>query len=570
MRKPHARSLRLIAALSIGLAVGAPAFADEIVGAVSEVDEDGTFITISLPSGPLPRVGDLVVITQDVPGLGAVAVDGEWEITGVNETSARAAANGDAVKPQVGQTAAITSVQPRTRAQVALDVQLHAAADSGDPDAVRAALQGGAELDGRGVMGATALIRAAMHGNLEAMQALVEAGANLEVESRLGRTPLMTAANGGHAGAIRLLVDAGADLETRASSPHTPGDLVGGTALLLAARNGHGAATRALLRAGANVEARSTAGNTALFLAATDSDYGETVRELLAAGADPNAVRSDGAGPLLVAASARGGTLVPLLLRAGARTELRVSADVPEPFPGMTPLLIAAYIGDEVAVTYLLGGGADAGAVTTAGRSATELAAEDGHTAVLEALANPGGAAAEAQRLLAKEMESALRRGNSAEVATLLAAGADPNRVDEEGATPLIQALGAREDEADILAMTRALLGAGARINDVGSAGVTALMTAVAFTGPGPVNLLLQQGASIDVQSTGASDNGEGVEPGMTALMVAAGWGHEEIAVLLLGAGADPTIVDEAGKTAAAYAIEEGYDSLARLLSPER
>ena len=73
----------------------------EITGQVRDVD--GTRVTIPVSDGPLPRVGDPVSLMQEVPGVGAVPVDGEWIVTDVALDLVVANAWGEAAKPQPGQ-----------------------------------------------------------------------------------------------------------------------------------------------------------------------------------------------------------------------------------------------------------------------------------------------------------------------------------------------------------------------------------------------------------------------------------------------------------------------------------
>ena len=57
---------------------------------------------------------------------------------------------------------------------------------------------------------------------------------------------------------------------------------------------------------------------------------------------------------------------------------------------------------------------------------------------------------------------------------------------------------------------------------------------------------------------------------GNTALIVAAQNNQIEIAQLLLDRGASKSITDGSGKTAYDYAVEKGYEEIARLLRPEQ
>lgn len=53
---------------------------------------------------------------------------------------------------------------------------------------------------------------------------------------------------------------------------------------------------------------------------------------------------------------------------------------------------------------------------------------------------------------------------------------------------------------------------------------------------------------------------------GRTALMLAAMHGHRDVALALLGAGADPNARDKEGSTALLKAVRNGHDSIVSLL----
>lgn len=88
------------------------------------------------------------------------------------------------------------------------------------------------------------------------------------------------------------------------------------------------------------------------------------------------------------------------------------------------------------------------------------------------------------------------------------------------------------------------LLRAGADVNAANRSGITPLMTAIAFDAESTKILerLLDAGAMVNARDAG----------GQTPLMHAAHFGRRAAAEILLARGADPTIRDELGRTAAA------------------
>jgi tRNA(Arg) A34 adenosine deaminase TadA len=174
--------------------------------------------------------------------------------------------------------------------------------------------------------------------------------------------------------------------------------------LVAAAEAGDVAALRRLLDAGAAIEQRDERGRTAL-LAATHANRIEAARLLIARGADVNAKDAIADSPFLYAGAQGRLEILRLTLSAGA--DLASTNRY-----GGTALIPAAHHGHVDTVRELL---------------KTKIAIDHvnrlGWTALLEAvILGDGGAAHE--RI----------------VALLLAAGADPNRADRDGVTPLAHA----------------------------------------------------------------------------------------------------------------------------------
>jgi ankyrin repeat protein len=164
---------------------------------------------------------------------------------------------------------------------------------SGDPVAVNAELDRGADVNAAESDGTTALHWAAQIDDVQMLELLLEAGAAVDATNRFNVTPLELAANNGNAAAIERLIQAGADPNHASREGQTP--------LMTAAANGGVAAIEALLAHGAEVDAaESYRGQTALMWAAGEGNV-EAVRALLAGGADVTAKSKAGFTPLLFA-----------------------------------------------------------------------------------------------------------------------------------------------------------------------------------------------------------------------------------------------------------------------------
>ena len=117
-------------------------------------------------------------------------------------------------------------------------------------------------------------------------------------------------------------------------------------------------------------------------------------------------------------------------------------------------------------------------------------------------------------------LEAAARLGRAEVTELLLDAGADPNLLDEYGATPL--------DFATLLERIPI------------------------------VELLLNAGADPNFQDWNWFNR--------TPLFIMCNVPNVQITELLLAAGADPTLVDDNGQTAAQFARERGYYTIAQLI----
>ena len=256
-----------------------------------------------------------------------------------------------------------------------------------------------------------------------------------------------------------------------------------------------------------------------------------------------------GAGP--VRAAVHTTALVEAVTRAdhqAIRAKLRAGANADEVLAdGSTALHWAVERGDQVAVDVLLQAGANARTTSRYGVTPLLLAALDGHagiiTSLLKAGADPNSALPEGETALM----TAARTGKADAVRVLLAHGARVDARDQmRGQTALMWA--AAQDNAEVV---RVLVEAGAdvrvrtatttkgamRVSESGNTfsapaptGFTALLFAVRSGSPNAVRALLDAGAAVNDE----------LSDGESALVVAAANAHWDVASLLLDRGADP------------------------------
>ena len=246
-------------------------------------------------------------------------------------------------------------------------------------EAVKACLNAGAEVDGKGTSGSTlwtALVHAGRMGHEAVVELLLEKGASAKAEPGTGDEKLVAVCDGQPTpGIVHRMVEAGADVNEEdgelssalhivvargdlaileamadakagfsaigrlglgamhfavegemvrwlaAHGASVQGDGVRESPLLRACSYGRVGAVRAMIKLGADVDCTGDRGSTALHCAVQhhrESDAAEMTRLLLAAGADVEAIDADCQTPLHVVRTA---ACVDLLLDAGADLE---------------------------------------------------------------------------------------------------------------------------------------------------------------------------------------------------------------------------------------------------------
>jgi len=247
-----------------------------------------------------------------------------------------------------------------------------------------------------------------------------------------------------------------------------------------------------------------------------------------------------GAGSPLVDAARKSDTAtVRALLKKGVDVNIR---DI----DGTTALYWAAYENNSETAELLIRAGADVKAANRYGVAPLYLACVNGNAGLIEMLlkagADPNSAGADGETMLM----TASRTGKQEAVMALLAHGANANaKESRRGQTALMWA--AAEGHAEVV---KALVEHGADIHARANGGFTPFLFAVREGQIGAVRALLAAGA--DVNQTlpsaanrrraagGAVPDSAEAAAGPSALVVAVGNAHYELASVLLDAGANP------------------------------
>ena len=381
-------------------------------------------------------------------------------------------------------------------------------------------IEAGADVDAVTHTGVSALSLACENGNPAIVGLLLRAGATVNVAAVGGVTPLLHAAQSGHADVVRALLEHGADVEARATG-------TGQTPLMWAASEGHVSSVALLLERGASVTAVSTGGFTALMFAVRAGDL-DVVTTLVEAGADVNAATpvmpafDGGTGYHLGA-----GRITPLPLAIAnnhapvALYLLEQGANPNQSAAGMSALHHAVYgvgqnneaggggddgsglTGRVELVKVLLAHGADPNTRQTA-PGIMGFGGEGKHGA-FEAYGWGTNRVGATPFYLAADCSNA----NPELMRILLASGADPSLMTEDGTTPLMASSGigwgysppddaARQRMLDVV--TFLVEEVGADVNAANAAGFTPLHGAAYKGSVDIIAYLVEHGAKMDVR----------------------------------------------------------------------
>jgi ankyrin repeat protein len=267
---------------------------------------------------------------------------------------------------------------------------------------------------------------------------------------------LLESIHKGDAAAIRAALKSGADANTR--------DEMGATALMHAAAYASLDSMRELVAAGADVNAVSSAGFTPVMWAVHDP---ARLRLLISKGADVNARAKDGNTAMILARQNAITDAVPILLKAGAKDEDGMDA-VSRPAVTMSRDLVLQNAGVGLEPMHMVGRFTPAPLVLTAflaGGTAEPIRGMLDAGAPIDGLI-PFGA------LSLPPISFSASQGNVDQVRELLNRGANPNAVGSRNIMPLMAAASADVQSPEIIRM---LLAKGAKVDARDDSGWTAL-----------------------------------------------------------------------------------------------
>ena len=356
------------------------------------------------------------------------------------------------------------------------------------------------------------LIATAWKNDVARARRLIAAGANVNAKDHTEQSAYLISTSEGYGDLLELTLVNGADVRSL--------DSYDGTGLIRAAERGHAHIVGRLLRAGVAVNHVNNLGWTALheaiILGNGSQRYVDTVRLLVAGGADVRlAPKRDGIPPIQHARS-RGYDAIAATLRAAARP-----GGVREPDAA---LLAAAASGEADRAALALRAGARVEARDARRRTPLLLAVTYDRLAVAR---------------------------------LLVALGADPDALDDRHDTPwLVTGVTGSVGMLEVLLPARPDLTIRNRFGGI---------SVIPASERGHVDYVRR------VVRTGIDVNHVN-DLGWTALLEAVILGdgsrrYQEIVRILLDAGADPRIGDKNGVTAVEHARAKGYDAIARILS---
>ena len=397
---------------------------------------------------------------------------------------------------------------------------LHLASRSGTLTTVKMLVEAGADVRAVNYQGSTCLFFAAYCGHTDIVRYLVglpEVDLNHQISKN--HTALHLAVQEKHADMVQVLIDAGADIETTNDEGRSP--------LHLASCLGELIIVKMLVEAGADVRATDAGRYTCLNLAACFG-HTSTVRYLVGL-QEVDLHNHDICNALHLAVQEKHADMVQVLIDAGADIETKNDE-------GRSPLLLASSLGDLTIVTKLVKAGADVRDTDAERHTCLIFAACFGHTDVVRYLVslpevdlNHQGSNNQTALYLS------VREKHSDVVQVLIDAGADIETKNDEGCSPLLEAIFLGE-----LTIVTKLVKAGADVRAADAERNTCLHLA-AYHGHTDAVRYLVCFPEVDLNHQSCYNS--------TALHLAVQQKHSDVVQVLIDAGADIEAKDDEGRS---------------------
>lgn len=327
--------------MEFSVAIGVPKYAAVLKYAL----EDAMEATKDQITSILASYGVPLVQCSDCLISGSIPAHGDYIVEGESDESAE--------RPLERTKISQAQVDEWLKQGSSVNDELDNAALSADIERVKYLLtKKGVNINNRGNDGETPLHLAVINGDEEMMGLLLDHKADADQADGDGYTPLALAASRNKTSAIKLLVARGAKLEVPIPGGYSP--------LFVATAQGKLAASQELIGAGAKCNiAQGPQHLTLLMAVATQTpperrimqvvqvvDPAQLAQQLIQHGADVNAVTTQGTSALMIAAAHDNAPMIGVLIRAGARAEVKGN-------DGQTAMDIATQNGNDSAIRAL-------------------------------------------------------------------------------------------------------------------------------------------------------------------------------------------------------------------------
>jgi uncharacterized protein len=371
-------------------------------------------------------------------------------------------------QPTPRPTKETSAPKPDAKEQARLNQQLIAAAWDNDLRRARALIARGADVNAKDSTVQSAYLISTSEGYLELLNLTLKHGANVDSKDSFNGTGLIRAADRGHGDIAGRLVQADVEID------HI--NNLGWTALHEAIILGDGSAryvdtVRVLVAAGADLRRRSQRDQITPIEHATSKGYREIAQVLRAALEADRPSKQQANRRLLAAAEGGDATAAALAIRAGASLETRDDK-------GRTPLLLAV-TEDRLAVARLLVYlGADPDALDDQHDTPWLVTGVTGSVDMLEVLLPAGPDLTIRNRFGGTSLIPASERGHVAYVRRAVRTGIEVNHVNNLGWTALLEAVILGDGSRRYQQIVTTLLDTGADPKITDREGVTALQHA--------------------------------------------------------------------------------------------